>query len=381
MRGYKRCICNSWRSRAIDVFHGGGNLAKTFASVLIDTYNHERFIEQALVSVLEQDFPASEREVIVVDDGSTDRTPEIVKRFEPCVRLLRKGNRGQASAFNAGIPECKGNIVAFLDGDDWWVRDKLTSVVHVMAANPPVGIVGHGIVIVGRDGHEQTETLREGFRFQADTIEGGKLFRRRGAFLGTSRMTIRAGLLRRIGAVPESIEIQADEYLFTLAAVLAEAQILPEALTYYRLHDANSFQLADRPETKKLRRKQKSLASLAKSLSQKLEEFGIDAQVRRTVLEFTRVSADQLRLVLDGGWPWETVKTEWTLYRILHPEARSSHRLFKLLVLLGALVTTPRVFYSFQRALAQSSLYRHARGRWPPVPEMHHIQKGRRAGS
>jgi glycosyltransferase involved in cell wall biosynthesis len=51
-------------------------LAKIFASVLIDTYNHERFIEQAIVSALEQDFPAADREIIVVDDGSTDRTAE-----------------------------------------------------------------------------------------------------------------------------------------------------------------------------------------------------------------------------------------------------------------------------------------------------------------
>src|ERR1051325_2162678 len=103
---------------------GSFHLGKRFASVLIDTYNHERFIEQAIVSVLEQDFPASEREILVVDDGSTDGTPEIVKKFEPQVRLLRKKNGGQASAFNAGIPECKGEIVAFLDGDDWWNRDR-----------------------------------------------------------------------------------------------------------------------------------------------------------------------------------------------------------------------------------------------------------------
>jgi alpha-1,6-rhamnosyltransferase len=52
-------------------------LGKQFASVLIDTYNHERFIEHAIVSVLEQDFPASERGIIVVDDGSTDRSGRI----------------------------------------------------------------------------------------------------------------------------------------------------------------------------------------------------------------------------------------------------------------------------------------------------------------
>src|SRR5438445_8800501 len=109
-------------------------MTRPYVTVLIDTYNHERFIEQAIVSVLEQDFPAADREIIVVDDGSTDRTPEIVKKFEPRVRLLRKENGGQASAFNAGIPECQGEIVAFLDGDDWWAPGKLQAVARAMAA-------------------------------------------------------------------------------------------------------------------------------------------------------------------------------------------------------------------------------------------------------
>jgi glycosyltransferase involved in cell wall biosynthesis len=355
-------------------------LGKSFASVLIDTYNHERFVEQAIVSVLEQDFPSADREILVVDDGSTDRTPEIVKKFEPRVRLLRKENGGQASAFNIGIPECKGEIIAFLDGDDWWASNKLTRVMEAMTAHPSVGIVGHGIVNVQRDRREQAEILREGFRFQANTLEGALLFRRRGAFLGTSRMTIRTELLRRIGPVPEEIEIQADEYLFTLAAVLAGAQILPEALTYYRLHEGNSFQLASH-DPQKLRHKQKSLAILASSLSRQLEKLGIEPQVRRAVVEYTQACADQLRLVLDGGWPWETVKTEWKIYEILHPEARFSHRVFKLLILLGALVTTPRSFYGLQRTIAQSGLYRRVRQRWLPVPEMEHIQKNWRAGS
>src|SRR5256885_1179519 len=158
-------------------------VSKPLVSVLIDTYNHERFIEQAIVSVLEQDFPRDDREIIVVDDGSTDGTPEIVNKFGPGLRLLRKANGGQASAFNAGIPECKGEIVAFLDGDDWWAVPKLKRVVQAMAADPSVGIVGHGIVNVRRDGGERAEILRDGFHFQANTIEGARLFLPRGAFL------------------------------------------------------------------------------------------------------------------------------------------------------------------------------------------------------
>src|ERR1700741_3817814 len=120
-------------------------MARPFISVLIDTYNHERFIEQAVTSVLEQDVGDTEREIIVVDDGSSDRTPELVRRFEPRLRLIRKANGGQASAFNAGIPECSGEIVAFLDGDDWWATGKLRRVAEALSSDSQVGLIGHGI--------------------------------------------------------------------------------------------------------------------------------------------------------------------------------------------------------------------------------------------
>src|SRR5271154_3700933 len=99
-------------------------------SILIDTYNHERFIEKAIVSVLEQDYPAADCEIIAVDDGSTDGTSGIIQKFAPRVRHIRRENGGQASAFNCGISECRGEIVAFLDGDDWWGRQKLAVVLE-----------------------------------------------------------------------------------------------------------------------------------------------------------------------------------------------------------------------------------------------------------
>lgn len=353
---------------------------KPSVSVLIDTYNHERFIEEALVSVLEQEFPASEMEILVVDDGSTDRTPEILRKFAPRVRVLRKENGGQASAFNAGIPEARGEIVAFLDGDDWWTRDKLSRVMKAMADEPGLGIVGHGIVIVGIDGKEQPEILREGFRFRANDMDGAPLLRRRGSFLGTSRMTIRADLLKRIGPVPEAIRVQADEYLFTLAAVLAGVRILPETLTFYRVHDANTYQIVAFDPVR-MRRKQESLAALAAGLTEALERHGIDAQTRKALVEYTEACADQLRLATDGGWPWETSRAEWAIYRVTHPEAALSHRLFKTITLIGALAVPPKAYYRVQRSLAQSSLYRRARKRVLPVPEMQHIQKETQARS
>jgi glycosyltransferase involved in cell wall biosynthesis len=349
-------------------------MAKPFVSVLIDTYNHESFIEQAIESVLGQDFAVSEREIIVVDDGSTDKTLEILRKYEPRIRVLPKSNGGQASAFNFAIPHCRGEIVSFLDGDDWWAQDKLTHVVNAMEANPNVGIVGHGIVTVQRDGVQRSEVLREHFQFQANSLAGAHLFRRRGAFLGTSRMTMRAELLRRIGHVPEQIKIQADEYLFTLACVLMVAYVLPCALTFYRMHDQNGFQVDTFNQTR-LCRKQKSLAALDITLMQKFSELGIDPLVSRAALAYTHNSAAQLRLALDGGWPWETVATEWQLYRVVHPEAPLSHRMFKCMILMAALFAAPRSYYRAQRWLSQNAFYLRARKRLFPVPEMPHLQK------
>src|SRR5271157_2338538 len=143
-------------------------MARCIISVLIDTYNHERFIEQAIRSALEQDFPASEREILVVDDGSQDRTPEIAAKFAPQVRLIRKTNGGQASAFNAGIPECQGEIVAFLDGDDWWAPAKLKLVVAAFSENSEVGLIGHSITEVLADDARRSELVREFPRFRVD---------------------------------------------------------------------------------------------------------------------------------------------------------------------------------------------------------------------
>src|SRR5882762_831851 len=345
-----------------------------FVSVLIDTYNHERFIEEAIQSVLSQDFPASEREILVVDDGSTDRTPEILRKFASQIRVLRKPNGGQASAFNHGIPECRGELIAFLDADDWWAPDKLTRVTNAMAAEPEVGFVGHGIITVFPDGAQTTEVLRDGFCFQANELSGALLFRRRGAFMGTSRMTVRRDLLLRIGPVPTEICIQADEYIYTLASVLMPMRILPEALTYYRVHADNAFHMLN-ADSEKLRRKQQSLSILAKTLSLRLAEFGIDPRVRKVLLAYTEGSAEQLRLARDGGWSWETVRTEWKVYRATHPDAPLSHLVFKSLTLLGALFMAPKTFYKTQRRLAQSTFYRRIRDRWLPFPEIRQIKK------
>src|ERR1700747_3409838 len=168
-------------------------------TVLIDTYNHERFIEEAIVSVLEQDFPRADTEILVVDDGPTDRTPEIVRKFQPHVRLLQKTNGGQASAFNTGIPEARGEVVALLDGDDWWAKKKLSIVMDYLSARPHIGVVGHGIYEVDYDtGNLKANTTQRTREIRFDSVENGRFFRQMMCFFGTSRVTIRRNILLRV---------------------------------------------------------------------------------------------------------------------------------------------------------------------------------------
>ena len=106
------------------------------ASILIDTYNHERFLAKAVESVLEQDALTPDMEVVIVDDGSSDRTPELARGFAPRVRYIRKENGGQASAFNAAAPVLRGDVCLFLDGDDWWLPGKLGKVLDAFRPEP-----------------------------------------------------------------------------------------------------------------------------------------------------------------------------------------------------------------------------------------------------
>src|SRR5580692_11385010 len=93
-------------------------------SVLIDTFNYGQYVEEAIDSALQQDISANEREILVVDDGSTDDTAERVRRFGNAVTYFRKPNGGQASAFNFGLRYARGKYVAFLDADDYWLPGK-----------------------------------------------------------------------------------------------------------------------------------------------------------------------------------------------------------------------------------------------------------------
>lgn len=111
-------------------------------SAVIPCYNYGRFLGEAIESVLAQTVPA--HEIIVVDDGSTDDTPEVARSFGDKVRYVRTPNGGVSAARNAGIALAEGGLIAFLDADDRWLPQKLERQVPVMAADPTIGLLHAG---------------------------------------------------------------------------------------------------------------------------------------------------------------------------------------------------------------------------------------------
>jgi glycosyltransferase involved in cell wall biosynthesis len=350
-------------------------MAKALVTVLIDTYNHERFIERAITSVLEQDMPMDDVEILIVDDGSTDRTPELVRHFEPRVRLLQKPNGGQASAFNFGFVQAHGEVLATLDGDDWWAKEKLRRVLETLEANPDAGIVGHGFHEQYSDGRPNGLILPgRPYRLDLTSWQNAELFRHLASFFGTSRMTIRKSVLDRILPIPEELTIEADEYIFTLAPAIGPAVIINEPLCYYGIHSGNLFQFG-KFEPVKARRKMNVLDVLMRELPPKLRNFGATDEIVATLFQGMRVEAGRLRLSLDGGSPLEAFSVERAAFKAAYHKVTWRYRLFRAFVLLQTLLLPPRLFYRLRRWYAEKGLSRFRSWTGEPTPAVQVVER------
>ena len=213
-------------------------MSPPFVTILIDTYNYGQYIEEAIDSVLAQDFPVEQREILVVDDGSTDDTPERLKKFGDAIQYLQKPNGGQASALNFGLARARGEIVALLDADDYWLPGKLRRVVEEFEKNPEAGMVYHTL----RQYEERTGTFEDGGlpllsgRVPANTKDLLSY-----VLYPTSFLAFRRSALEPLLPIPEGLTIQADARLSGLVIFLAPIVGVPECLAVYRVHGQNLF--------------------------------------------------------------------------------------------------------------------------------------------
>jgi glycosyltransferase involved in cell wall biosynthesis len=313
-------------------------------SVIIDSFNQEKFIEQAVHSVLRQDLPPDEFEIIAVDDGSTDRTPEILKDFEPRIRLYRKQNGGQASALNVAIAETSAEFVAFLDGDDWWDESKLSVILEAFARYPNAAAIGHGFYEVYGDAPAQEMFLPDRTRvLDLSSREAARIASLGRTLLGTSRLALRRSVLDRIGPIPPELVFCADTPLLTLSLALGGAVVIDRPLCFYRRHDDNLF-MQNSQEPAKVRRRAETLAFLLDYLTPRLDQLGVDREIIKELFAADEVELARLRVQLRGRRSWSSARAEIKDLRTSYRNPGAAYWLFKSFVAVVSLVLPPAKF-------------------------------------
>lgn len=333
-------------------------------SVLVDTYNHEGFIRTAIESVLRQSWfrDHADHEIVVVDDGSTDRTPEVLAEFGDAIRVVRKVNGGQASAFNLGLEHCSGDIVMFLDGDDWWHEDKVALVAQAFAAHPECVAIGHGIIVRDSEGsfEERLPPLGDDVVLNLGSDAGVRPFHDHMSLLGTSRLAARREALDRVGRPPDPLTYEADEYFFTLLPAIGDVRLLPQLLTYYRMHGANLYQSAIAPSDAqaqaKLAKRAQVFRCLADTLPGRLAALGIPAARALDIVEPLALETCRLELATAGGRRSQTLSVERRRREWLASRGVRTRLPVRLATFAAALLLPPRAFYSLRTRYSGSRM-------------------------
>jgi hypothetical protein len=219
--------------------------APPLVSIIINNYNYARFLPDAIDSALAQSYPHVE--VIVVDDGSTDHSREVLRNYADRVVPLIKANGGQASALNAGLRQSRGDIVFFLDADDRLLPTIARSVVDVFQSQPNVAKVMYRMEVI--DAHAiPTGAIKPPPHLR---LRSGDLSRHVLTFpfdmtwTPTSGNAFAASVLQRIYPVPEEdYRILADFYLAHIAPLFGPVTFLEEIGAQYRVHDQNHHEAA-----------------------------------------------------------------------------------------------------------------------------------------
>lgn len=277
-------------------------VSSKLVSIIIDNYNHARFIGQAIDSCLEQTFPAEHLEIIVVDDGSTDNSRDIVKSYGDKVKLIEKSNGGQSSAFNVGFAEAQGKYCVLLDSDDYCLPERVERVVEEFEKYPDTILVYNGRHIIGPS-LDYREPIAE---FHDLELAEENLLDIRRANFGLSRTSVRKRALNNILPLPEHTRIGADIFMLSLY-VFGNISSLPDILTTYRVHEDNLF------HSDNLERRETQIAALRENL----------ASIRQLLSE--RISERQFKLFEKALQPYELMQRDLE-YSVLCAQDKATKR-------------------------------------------------------
>lgn len=202
-------------------------------SVVIPAYNAMTYLPDTLNSVLQQTF--SDFEVLIIDDGSTDRIQAWVAQniTDPRVRLIAQANQGLSAARNTGIANAQGEYVAFLDADDLWKPTKLEVQVHYLDNNSAVGLVYNWIAVIDAEGKPTGKVWRGDI--EGDVLE--EVLQRN--IIDCPSVLVRRKCFEDVGVFDRTLRSVEDWDMWIRIAACYRFAVTREPLVYYRQHSSN----------------------------------------------------------------------------------------------------------------------------------------------
>lgn len=213
-------------------------------SIIINNYNYGRFLGDAIESALRQTYRFVE--VIVVDDGSTDHSQQVIQQYAGVVTALFQQNQGQAAAFNAGFAASHGNLVIFLDADDMLLPEIGQQIVNTYVANPLIAKIQYRMEVIDATG-ARIGKIKPDSRLplqSGDLRYHALMFPFDMTWMATSANAFSAAVLRRIFPLPEKAygHVGADWYLAHVTPLFGFVQSLNHVGALYRVHGMNQYE-------------------------------------------------------------------------------------------------------------------------------------------
>ena len=246
-------------------------------SIVVNNYNYGRYVGEAVESALAQTYQPTE--VVVVDDGSTDDSRNVLATYSADVTAVLKENAGQGSAFNAGFSACQGDVVCFLDADDVLSPSAVAECIPLFA-EPGTATVCWPLSVIDESSSSSGEVLPSRPLSEGDlrdlVLERGPAAQ---VTVPTSGNAWSRGFLQRVLPMPEALfRISADSYLHALSPLYGTTRVVNEPLGCYRVHGGNAY---CRSLYHKTSMGISNFHDLCRALQEHLEKLGIEARVQR----------------------------------------------------------------------------------------------------